>query len=147
MVRFRLLVCKGLRMQYPMFVYGTLKRGGSNYDAYLKGKATTQNPAFLPAAALYNCGPYPCLVLDAGAGVFGELVEFDAKDYATHLAAIDSLEDYTEGGEKNMYERVLVDIDTATGSQQAWVYVAGADLMAQIRAGELPFIDNGNWPI
>jgi gamma-glutamylcyclotransferase (GGCT)/AIG2-like uncharacterized protein YtfP len=134
-------------MQYPLFVYGTLKRGGSNYDAYLKGKATAQDPAFLPGAALYDCGPYPCLVLDAGAGVFGEVVTFDAEDYATCLAEIDSLEDYTEGGEQNMYERVLVDVDTASGTQKAWVYVAGAELMAQIQAGELPFIEDGTWAV
>jgi len=44
-----------------------------------------------------------------------------------------------------MYERLLVTVDAAAGPRRAWIYVAGANIQAQIRAGGLPKIPGGNW--
>lgn len=82
-----------------IFVYGTLKRGGSNHG-WLRGQrfvgAATTNPGF----RLYDLGGYPGMVTDPqqGLAVEGEVWEVD--DAA--LARLDELED-VEGGE---YARV-----------------------------------------
>ena len=137
-------------MRYPFFVYGTLKRGEPNYARLLEGRTAREIPASLAGAALYDFGPYPFLVREQdlarpGDSVVGELVELPDARYAAALAELDGLEGYVEGGMSNLYEREVCTVSTAEGPRLAYVYVAGPQMLAQIRAGALARIADGVW--
>ncbi|MFV9504326.1 MAG: gamma-glutamylcyclotransferase family protein [Oscillochloridaceae bacterium umkhey_bin13] len=134
----------------PFFVYGTLKRGEPNYVRYLTGQTASEQAASLPGAALFTAGPYPFLVREPDlvaptAVVVGELVSLRLAVYQLVLADLDRLEGYVPGGSHNLYERLITTVTTADGPREAWVYVAGAATLAQIRAGQLHHIPSGNW--
>jgi gamma-glutamylcyclotransferase (GGCT)/AIG2-like uncharacterized protein YtfP len=136
-------------MNHPFFVYGTLKPGEPNYARFLNGRTAGEGPASF-AGALYTHGPYPYLVTEADLAapderVSGAVISVADADYPAILAQLDSLEGYSEGGTDNMYERLLVTVEAADGPRAAWLYVAGADALAQIRAGELRKVPGGNW--
>ena len=78
-----------------VFVYGTLKRGGSNH-AWMRDQIFVGEAFTLPRYRLYDLGGYPGLVLDPAQGlsVQGEVWEVDAEG----LRGLDHLED-VEGGE------------------------------------------------
>lgn len=137
-------------MHYPIFVYGTLKRGEPNYARLIAGRSRAEEPAHLAHAALYDFGPYPFLVLEDDLVApddvaYGQLITLRDEVYAAALADLDQLEGYVEGGMSNLYERVLHGVLTPTGPRPAYVYVAGAQMLAQIRAGALPKIPGGVW--
>jgi gamma-glutamylcyclotransferase (GGCT)/AIG2-like uncharacterized protein YtfP len=137
-------------MNTPFFVYGTLKPGEPNYARLLAGRTAAEEPASLAGAALYTPGLYPFLVTEpdlAGPDdrVHGALISVPDEAYAATQAQLDQLEGYVEGGDSNHYERVLVTVQAADGPRQAWVYVVGAAGLAQIRAGELRRLPDGNW--
>lgn len=137
-------------MNLPFFVYGTLKRGEPNYARHLAGHTARETPATLPAAALYTAGPYPFLVLTPdlvapGEIVHGTLMTIRSDVYTAVVAYLDDLEGYRPDAEHNLYERVIVHVETATGPQTAYVYIAGAATERDIRAGSLRHIVGGNW--
>ncbi len=78
-----------------IFVYGTLKRGGSNHG-WLRGQKFIAEARTQPQFRLFDLGGYPGLVADAqnGLAVEGEVWEVDA----AALARLDELEDI-DGGE------------------------------------------------
>lgn len=78
-----------------IFVYGTLKRGGSNHG-WLCGQRFIAEARTQPQFRLFDLGGYPGLVADAqhGLAVEGEVWEVDA----AALARLDELEDL-DGGE------------------------------------------------
>lgn len=84
-----------------VFVYGTLKRGGSNHS-FLAGQEFLGTARTAPGFTLYSLGDYPGMVRDSGdgTGVEGELWAVDA----TCLTRLDELEGVAEG----LYERVPV---------------------------------------
>jgi gamma-glutamylcyclotransferase (GGCT)/AIG2-like uncharacterized protein YtfP len=134
----------------PFFVYGTLKRGQTNYARFLAGHTVSETRAWLSAAALYTAGPYPFLVRAAdlvpqNATVFGELIDVHPARYQHILALLDELEDYVPGRADNLYERVELPVQTVDGTRSAWVYVAGAAVESAIRRGELRLIERGEW--
>ncbi len=134
----------------PFFVYGTLKRGQSNYTRLLAGQTINETRAWLPAAALYTAGPYPFLVqavdlTPPGSIVIGELIEVLPERYPHVLALLDDLEDYVPGRVGNLYERIVVTVQTTSGLREAWTYIAGAAVEAAIRQGQLRFIPGGEW--
>ncbi|NNJ09058.1 gamma-glutamylcyclotransferase [Chloroflexales bacterium ZM16-3] len=137
-------------MNHPFFVYGTLKPGEPNYVRFLAGRTIGEEPVSLVGAALYTAGPYPFLVMgqDLAAPderVIGALITVADTNYATAMDELDSLEGYAEDGAANMYERLLVTVDAAAGPRHAWIYVAGAEALEQIRAGVLRKVEGGNW--
>jgi gamma-glutamylcyclotransferase (GGCT)/AIG2-like uncharacterized protein YtfP len=137
-------------MNHPFFVYGTLKPGEPNYARFLAGHTASEEPASLAGAALFTPGPYPFMVTEPDLAapderVLGSLISVADEDYPAILAQLDSLEGYAEGGADNMYERLLVTVETAGGQRLAWLYVAGAYALAQIRAGELRRVAGGDW--
>jgi gamma-glutamylcyclotransferase (GGCT)/AIG2-like uncharacterized protein YtfP len=144
----------GITMQLPCFVYGTLKPGESNYDRLLAGRTAGEQPAILAAAALFDAGPYPYLVLaDQGDGavvhpdetVIGVLVDLPQETYEACMRELDALEEFVPGASNNHYERVVVSLQTAEGERQGWVYIAGPQPLAVIVRGELARIVGGNW--
>ncbi|WP_322511452.1 gamma-glutamylcyclotransferase family protein [Chloroflexus sp.] len=134
----------------PFFVYGTLKRGQSNYARLLAGQTVSEARAWLPGAALYTAGPYPFLVqavdlVPPGSIVFGELMEVAPAQYQRVLALLDELEDFAPGRVGNLYERVALTVQTDAGPREAWVYIAGSGAEAAIRHGRLRLITGGVW--
>jgi gamma-glutamylcyclotransferase (GGCT)/AIG2-like uncharacterized protein YtfP len=77
-----------------VFVYGTLKRGGSNHG-HLAGQIFLGEARTVAGFTLYSLGDYPGLVADATdqAGVTGELWAVDA----ACLEQLDILEGIAEG--------------------------------------------------
>lgn len=77
-----------------LFVYGTLKRGGSNH-AQLAGQTLLGEARTSPGFTLYSLGEYPGLVADPTDlhGVQGELWAVDA----AALARLDAFEGVPEG--------------------------------------------------
>lgn len=84
-----------------VFVYGTLKRGGSNH-AFLGGQRFIGEARTVAGFTLYSLGEYPGMVRAPGdtAGVTGELWAVDDGC----LAELDRLEGLDEG----LYERIDV---------------------------------------
>lgn len=78
-----------------IFVYGTLKRDGSNHS-YMHGQRFVGEALTAPYFRLYDLGGYPGMVADANQGlnIQGEVWEVDAEA----LKRLDELEDI-EGGE------------------------------------------------
>lgn len=137
-------------MKYPLFVYGTLKRGESNYSFYLAGRTTCEQLATLICAALYTEGRYPYLVAGAGLTgsaeqVYGTLMTIHPDHYIEVMQHIDGLEDYTPGDPNNWYERVIQTVQIAEGPIEAWTYVAGTKVLTAIQAGRYMKIPGGMW--
>jgi gamma-glutamylaminecyclotransferase len=84
-----------------VFVYGTLKRGGSNHH-YLAGQKFAGEARTPPGFRLFDLGEYPGMVAqgDDRTGVSGEVWAVDADC----LARLDVLECIAEG----LYRRELV---------------------------------------
>lgn len=113
-----------------LFVYGTLRRGGSG--ARLLGSARPAGAATV-AGTLYDVGGrYPALVLGGGATVHGEVWICDEPV----LAALDAYEGVPEG----LFRREWTEV----GGEPALVYVAGPLLLPTLRAEQR--IASGRWP-
>lgn len=88
-----------------LFIYGTLKRGGSNH-AFMAGQRFVGTAATQPCYRLFDLGGYPGMVAAStgqGLGIEGEVWEVDA----AALARLDALEE-TENGEY-IREPILLD--------------------------------------
>lgn len=100
-----------------VFVYGTLKRGGSNH-AFLSGQRFLGDARTTPGFTLYSLGDYPGMVRAPGdtAGVTGELWVVDD----ACLAELDRLEGLDEG----LYERIDVVLapNPFASSPQTYLY-------------------------
>jgi len=105
-----------------IFVYGTLKRGGSNH-VFLRGQKFLGEARTAHGFTLYSLGDYPGMVRAPGdtAGVTGELWSVDD----TCLADLDRLEGLDEG----LYERidVLLAPNATAGSAQTYLYLRQLD--------------------
>lgn len=109
-------------MSLPVFVYGTLRRGGRN-EHRLEGR--TRRPARLPDHALYELGGLPYCAPRPGSEVVGEVVVPDPERYEETLATLDRLE---EGA----YRRVVREVEARGGPLDAWVYVAREAVAARL---------------
>ena len=100
-----------------VFVYGTLKRGGSNHT-HLAGQAFVGEARTAPGFRLYQLDGYPGMVALAGdhAGVTGEVWSVNA----ACLAQLDLLEGVAEG----LYRREPVPLlaPFAGRSVEAYLY-------------------------
>lgn len=99
-----------------VFVYGTLKRGGSNH-AFLSGQRFLGEARTAPGFTLHSLGDYPGMVRAPGDtdGVTGELwVVDDAR-----LAELDRLEGLDEG----LYERIDVVLAPNPFARSAQTYL------------------------
>lgn len=112
----------------PLFVYGTLKRGGGNHrwlaDQQFIGEARTR-----PGFTLYALDGYPGLVPSPAApGVTGELWTVDA----ARLAELDGFEGVDEG----LYarQRIALAPPFATARAETYVYLRSLDGRREIGA-------------
>ncbi|MFE1441497.1 gamma-glutamylcyclotransferase family protein [Streptomyces sp. NPDC058739] len=131
----------------PFFVYGTLRPGEPNHDAFLRGRTRAEDPARLTGAVLYDGPGYPYAVEEAGGEVSGELVTARPEAYGRLLEELDRLEEYVPGDpRRSLYERVAREVtrDADRTAVRAWVYLAAPSVAVRLRArGRL--IAGGDW--
>lgn len=120
-----------------LFVYGTLRPPQADtptadvqFHAQIANLLIAHQPAKLPNAALYNIGTYPA-ILPGNATVTGDLLEVDADA----IALTDQIE-----GHPDLFTRKQCEVQTTTGSVEAWVYW-GSDSLATGK----PLIQSGDW--
>lgn len=99
-----------------VFVYGTLKQGGSNHR-HLAGQQFLGEARTIPGYQLYALGDYPGMVLTPKGTreIKGEVWKVDA----TCLAQLDLLEGVNEG----LYERVPVKLADPFHEQTVETYL------------------------
>jgi gamma-glutamylcyclotransferase (GGCT)/AIG2-like uncharacterized protein YtfP len=116
-----------------LFVYGTLKRGGSNH-AFLAGQRFLGAARTAPGFTLFSLGSYPGLVAapDDSAGVTGELWSVDD----ACLARLDVLEGLAEG----LYRRGEIALSAPVEVARAATYFYLRDVQGQARLGP-------TWPV
>ncbi|WP_395735181.1 gamma-glutamylcyclotransferase [Prosthecobacter sp.] len=102
-------------MNTLVFVYGTLKRGGSNHG-WIAQQQFVAEARTAPLFRLYDLGGYPGMVrAEDGLSIQGEVWSVDEAG----LIKLDVLED-TDGGE---YERVPVPLEGEWASQRVEGYI------------------------
>jgi gamma-glutamylcyclotransferase (GGCT)/AIG2-like uncharacterized protein YtfP len=115
-----------------LFVYGTLRRGGSRSLAAGFPSALFVSDATL-RGRLYDLGAYPGVVVDAAAGaVLGEL-------YEVSTGVLDALDDY-EGCDDGFYARMRAEVDAGGDRIACWVYALNPERYRL----DAP-IDSGDW--
>ncbi|MFD4256197.1 gamma-glutamylcyclotransferase family protein [Streptomyces sp. NPDC058534] len=132
----------------PFFVYGTLRPGGPNHDAFLRGRTRAEEPARLYGALLYPGPGYPYAVEAPEGTVRGEVVTALPEEYDALLAVLDRLEEYVPGDPRNLYDRVARTVvrDADGTTLRAWVYVAAPAVAVRLRATVRPIAD-GDWSV
>jgi gamma-glutamylcyclotransferase (GGCT)/AIG2-like uncharacterized protein YtfP len=137
----------GRTERLPVFVYGTLRRGGLYHPGHLLGRTTAEEPATLRGVVLHHGPGYPYALEDAEGGVVrGELMTLREDGYEQVLAALDQLEDYRPGDPAGLYLRAVREVTrTSDGARvTAWVYLAAPRLAARLRA-EARIVTSGDW--
>lgn len=139
---------------YPIFVYGTLRPGGSNYrviEPFVQ-RPTSTALGYLAGFEMYSCGPYPAAVRTNNAldEVIGNIIWLDPTKYADALDSLDTFESVGTG----LYERTLVSVKrnaivNYSGSMPqeptlCWMYVVPE---ARVRAvkDRYTYVPKGNW--
>ncbi|MEV7392542.1 MULTISPECIES: gamma-glutamylcyclotransferase family protein [unclassified Streptomyces] len=131
----------------PFFVYGTLRPGEINHDAFLRGRTQAEEPGLLAGAVLYDGPGYPYAVEAPGGEVRGELVTARPESYDRLLLELDELEECVPGDPASLYVRVERDVVRLRdgAAVRAWVYVAGPVVAGKLRADGRR-ITGGDWP-
>jgi gamma-glutamylcyclotransferase (GGCT)/AIG2-like uncharacterized protein YtfP len=111
-----------------VFVYGTLKRGGSNHFL-LAGQQFVGAGQTRAGFALYDLEGYPGMVAEAAAagGIAGEVWSVDA----TCLAELDRLEGIDEG----IYRREKVSLEPPFADQDVEAYLYLRSVSGRPRTG------------
>lgn len=126
------------RPDRALFVYGTLRRGGSNDIARLAPGATFIADARM-RGTLFDLGDYPAMLVDQGAGwVVGEIYAVPDADWPT----LDALEEIaTPEKPDGLYFRIVADArrDDAIPAT-CEVYVANPAALRLMHR-----IDHGDW--
>ncbi|NOT49433.1 MAG: gamma-glutamylcyclotransferase [Acidobacteria bacterium] len=113
-----------------LFVYGTLKSGGSNAMTGLYPECVFIGTADV-TGRLYDMGGYPAVVLDdAGYSVVGEVYQIDDPT----LARLDEFEQAAE------YNRMPIEVTVNGGTVSCWIYGPGVELCT----GKTR-IESGDW--
>lgn len=115
-------------LTYSVFVYGTLRKGGSNHR--LMESADFCNTTRIPGYEMWSLGPFPAVVPVSGIPadppyIVAELYRVDA----ALLARLDLLEDYYGPDHpRNLYERKWI---IAPDGSAGYLYVFVADRLLQ----------------
>ncbi|GAA0482904.1 gamma-glutamylcyclotransferase family protein [Streptomyces sp. NPDC046215] len=131
--------------QLPVFVYGTLRPGQSNYGRFLHGRTAAEEPARMRGAVLYEGPGYPYAVTDPSGEIHGELISLAAAHHGAVLASLDRLEGHARGSTHHYVRVERTVLPAAGGAVRAWVYLAADALARRLRAVGTP-IPGGSWP-
>ncbi len=113
-----------------LFVYGTLKRGGSRH--WILEGFPFLGRAKAKGFVLYDLGPYPAMVPEDGL-VYGEVYEVSEEV----LQALDWVE-----GVPFLYRRELIEVIFEDGlSLKAWAYIYNGNVKG------FPRIEDGEWKV
>ena len=122
---------------HAFFVYGTLKRGQSNY--HLIAGAVCDAAIATVRGRLYDVGPFPALA-DGDECVYGEVLTIDPDVLPRLLAILDDLEGYDPiDPDGSMYVRRLVTATDAGGRElvaHAYFYNRDPDPFVHLPGGE-----------
>jgi len=126
----------------PIFVYGTLRPGLSNY-CLVKGKTEREIPAWTKGALFPNKSwTYPFLVTDGPYRVVGDLFFIKEAYYKDVLKILDFLEGYdSDREERSFYLRKTITVETAEGSYEAWAYVCNLPNYHHAVLWDVPIVD------
>jgi gamma-glutamylaminecyclotransferase len=103
-------------MTHPLFVYGTLKRGGSNHR-FLAGEKFVAEARLRSGYRMFDVGGHPGLVPDPSA-----TYEIEGELWSVSDSALATLDDF-EGVAENLYRRELLPLAVPTGSATANCYL------------------------
>lgn len=134
----------GMNTQYPVFVYGTLRQGESNYHL-LKERTVLELPATINGMVLYALQDFPMMmeVGSAGGKVAGELMTIDPAIYEAVMVVLDQLEDYDPATNSGMYFRVKRDVQLDSGEWvTAWTYLGNPIYLSTVPHD---MIAHGDW--
>jgi gamma-glutamylcyclotransferase (GGCT)/AIG2-like uncharacterized protein YtfP len=137
---FRRLGAGPAGMPLPLFVYGTLMRGESNYDVMKPFRCERVANARV-RGLMVDLGSYPGLIrpLNIRSHVAGELMWLP--EIGEALEATDRLEEFAGFGEaRSMYRRTILNVHREDGvSEAAWAYVYNRPV------GQHRLISGGDW--
>ncbi|MDO5496029.1 MAG: S-layer homology domain-containing protein, partial [bacterium] len=127
----------------PLFVYGTLRRGQSNYGAYLAERTYHERPARLPGHSMWLTN-IAWAIPDSGNshGIYGEVMYINTAGYWTTIARMDALERYypnDPGASSYIRSRVTLDNGLST-----WAYVASSRMQSYVTSTGR-FLPSGDW--
>lgn len=134
-----------------VFVYGTLRPGRRNW-AVAAPLCVRTEPATLEGFALYAVD-YPVVVElapgpsgpDLGRGVAGDVLWLEPSGIERALERLDRFEGcLTDDPDGSYYRRVLRPVRVGGAQIPAWVYVPGAELLAQVRPDRR--VADDSWP-
>jgi gamma-glutamylcyclotransferase (GGCT)/AIG2-like uncharacterized protein YtfP len=116
-----------------IFVYGTLKRGGSNH-AFLIGQTFLQSARTVAGYSLVHLRDFPGMIPDEmdRIGVAGEVWKVDL----TCLAQLDDLEGVDEG----LYRREAIQLQGFSENERVETYLYAGDIL------DRPRLPHGHWP-
>lgn len=103
----------------PLFVYGTLKKGGTNASIIPADTITSRRSAWVKGA-LWHGVTYPVLI-KGDVQVEGELIVLSVSDAAAVLKEVDKLEGFQGFDEKDLLFRRTI-VRTEHDGDWAWVY-------------------------
>lgn len=130
----------GVELINKVFVYGTLMSGFNNH--FVVSDYTNSVEAGEIEGLIYQLPEgYPAVISGKGR-VKGEVLALKEVDEA--LKAMDLLEDYQEDGEDNLYERVVVQVQTAGGSVEAFCYF-WPDSKRKYLEEKGMYVNSGSW--
>jgi gamma-glutamylcyclotransferase (GGCT)/AIG2-like uncharacterized protein YtfP len=117
-----------------VFVYGTLRRGGSNHFRMETAEFVGVGKI---AGRIFKIDWYPALVLGGVCSVMGELYRLGTE----HLRALDVFEGIVPGeGQAREYQRVAVEVILDSGEKHiAWVWEWIGDLSSAVE------LDTDDW--
>lgn len=112
-----------MKGQLPVFVYGTLLEGFSNYERYVKPYRHEIIPATIRGSVYHLPQGYPGL-LDGSDTVKGGVLLFSPDDYEAAMEGLDKLETYFGPGDpRNEYERIEAAAQLCGRDERMTVYV------------------------
>lgn len=130
--------------QPPLFVYGTLRGGQSNYGSYLAGRTVDERPAVQPGYSMWIYNSLAFAVPDAQntVGVVGETMFLRRSDYANTMSRIDALERYYPNDPaQSMYVRVR---SNPNNGLTTWLYTP-SPRWSEIATSQGRFNPTGDW--
>ncbi|PAD17535.1 gamma-glutamylcyclotransferase family protein [Shouchella clausii] len=109
------------RNKHRLFVYGTLRKGGTN-DHYLQQSELVEDTCWIIGEMHNTPFGYPIVRFRGQEKIRGELYAVTSEE----LIRIDELEGYNpEGKSENEYERVECTVYTDESETIAYTYIAG----------------------